>query len=56
MEAMRTLDSQGKFQGGWTSNPITGTISSVVAAPIQAAQSYTAGLSKTGEAASNIAQ
>ncbi len=54
LTAMKHIDQQGGFQGSWTSNPITGTLSSVVAAPFQAAQSYAGGLSKYAEGSKNV--
>ena len=35
-KAMDQLKSQGKFQGSSSDNPITGTLSSIASAPLQA--------------------
>ena len=35
-KAMDQLKAQGKFQGSISENPITGTLSSIVSAPLQA--------------------
>lgn len=48
---MDRLDKQGAFQGGISDNPITGTLASVVSAPIQAASTLAKGESDVASGA-----
>lgn len=53
-KAMDKIDSEWGFQGDLSSNPITGTLSSVVSAPIQAASTLAGGLSKYSQWSENL--
>lgn len=49
---MDQLKAQGKFQGSITENPITGTLSSIAAAPLQALGT----IAKGGESAARAGE